>query len=102
MTTEYACRHREWLAYKICGVDQLSLPKIRSIWIRNVPQNHRIIKFDAYDPALARVGVKPMARMTKKINPGRELGFLISIPLLHVGVGSRDDETIAHHKSVGL
>ena len=48
----------EWIARQITEAfpwnelpRYLSLPKIRSIWIRDAPQNHRIIKFDACDPA---------------------------------------------------
>jgi len=38
----------------LCRRYPVSLPKIRSIWIRDAPQNHRIIKFDACDPALTQ------------------------------------------------
>src|SRR6266568_3115737 len=31
----------------------LSLPKIRSVWIRSMSQNHRIIRADVCDPARA-------------------------------------------------
>jgi hypothetical protein len=32
---------------------QVSLPKIRSVWIRSLSQNHRIIRADVCDPARA-------------------------------------------------
>jgi hypothetical protein len=35
----------------------LSLPKIRSVWIRSMSQNHRIIRADVCDPARA-VGLR--------------------------------------------
>jgi hypothetical protein len=31
----------------------VSLPKIRSVWIRSMSQNHRIIRADVCDPARA-------------------------------------------------
>jgi len=53
----------------------LSLPKIRSIWIRNAPQNHRIIKFDACEPALTHdvrrrhIQVATQARSREPVSP---------------------------------
>jgi hypothetical protein len=32
---------------------RVSLPKIRSVWIRSMSQNHRIIRADVCDPARA-------------------------------------------------
>ena len=69
--------HR-WLCSPLSNrppVGHLSLPKIRSIWIRNAPQNHRIIKFDACEPALTHdvrrrhIQVATQARSREPVSP---------------------------------